>query len=241
MRAFLAAALATCFMPGPILAQSNDGFGVELRAGAVLGSQPLGVTVGAPSGQFGFGEVDPAPVLGVGVVFPEIVLGIRPLAGVSWAPPADVAGNWTPCDPGRPCAAVLMPVEGRATRLEGTIGAQVPLLTLAAPIRPHVTAAAGFRRYGLAWEPIGGPGDFQLEGGSLAETDLLARIGLGVAIDFGRFAVLAEGAIDFSSFGPGRVPVPEESLALWPEPTIDLGRESVHEYEVVVGLRRFLR
>ena len=43
-----------------------------------------------------------------------------------------------------------------------------------------------------------------------------------------------------SSFGPGRVPVPEDPLVQWAEPTIDLGRESHHEYSLAIGLRRYL-
>lgn len=242
MRAHRAAALlAASFLPGPAQAQSAEGVALELRVGATFESDALGITTRAPEGYFGFGKVDAAPSIGVGLLLPPIAPGIRPQALVSYAPPADLEGNWVPCEPGVPCPSVLLPVDGRASRFEATVGAELPFVVMAGPARPYINVGLGLRRYGFSWRSIGEPDDvLRLGGGSFGETDLLARLGIGVGVELGRFAATLEGSADLSSFGPGRVPVPAETLALFPEPTIDLGRGTRREYNLTVGVRRYL-
>lgn len=238
----IAAILAASLL---LFARSADsqttGFGLDLRVGVTSGSESLGSFTGVPDGYFGLGELTPAPGFGLGVLFPEVVLGIRPQALISYAIPADVRGNWIPCDPGFACPSILLPIDARADRLEATVGAELPVLAQAGPVRPYATAGIGLRRYGFSWSAVGRPGDpLNLAPGSVGETDFLVRLGVGVGVRMGRYEALLEGTADLSEFGAGRVPVPTESLILWPEPFIDLGRESQREYAVVVGLRRYL-
>jgi hypothetical protein len=242
MRAHRAAALlAASFLPGSVQAQSAEGLALEVRVGAGFESDALGFTTGAPEGYFGFGEVAAAPSIGIGLLLPPISSGIRPRALVSYAPPADVKGNWFPCEPGTDCPSVLLPVDGRASRVEATVGAELPLAVMAGPARPYINVGLGLRRYGFSWRPIGEPDDvLRLESGSFGETDFLARIGVGVGVELGRFDATLEGSADLSAFGPGRVPVPVGTLALFAEPTIDLGRETRREYNLTVGVRRYL-
>lgn len=61
-----------------------------------------------------------------------------------------------------------------------------------------------------------------------------------MGVTLGSVEALLEGSVDLSQFGPGRVPVPEELLALWDEPTIDLGRDTREHYEMTLGVRRYL-
>ena len=55
---------------------------------------------------------------------------------MTYATAADVQGNWLPCDPGFACPAVLLPIDGGASRLQATVGAELPILTRAGPVRP---------------------------------------------------------------------------------------------------------
>lgn len=237
----VAALLAASFLPGSVQGQSAEGVALEVSVGATFESDALGFTTGAPEGYFGFGEVDAAPNIGARLLLPPMTSGIRPRALVSYTPPVDVEGNWVPCEPGTPCPDVLLSVDGRASRFEATVGAELPLVVTGGPVRPYIDVGLGFRRYGFSWRPIGEPDNvLQLESGSFGETDFLARIGAGVGVELGRFEVTLEGSADLSSFGPGRVPVPGETLALFAEPTIDLGRDTRREYNLTVGLRRYL-
>jgi hypothetical protein len=217
---------------------------VEARAGVTSGSGELGTTLGPPLGYFEFASLDGAPAFGVGVLAPSVI-GVRPRISVSYAPPADVSGTWVPCDPGLACPAILLLVDGRASRLEGIVGGEVALAGHG-PVRPYVSAGVGFRRYGFSWTPVGEEGtDLLLAAGSHGEIDFLGRAAVGFAFDVGGLEATLEGGADLSAFGAGRVPVPLQTfandLALYPQPTLDLGRGSLQEYEVSVGLRYAIR
>jgi len=230
---------AIALIPGVLRAQSP--WAVEVRAGAVFGSGDLGVTTGPSVGYFALGGVDAAPSLGLAVTTPGFFAGLQPRAAVSYAPPADVSGTWIPCDPGLACPSILLPMDGRASRLEALVGAELPLAVVSGPIRPYVTVGVGVRRYGFSWSPIGNADDsFFLDGGTYGETDFLGRVAVGFAMDLGPLAATLEGGADLSAFGAGRVPIPRDQLALYPEPTIDLGRTNLQEYTVTLGLRRQL-
>lgn len=226
-------------IPSPVAAQS--GVELEVRAGATFGSRHLGVTTGPPAGYFDLDEVGAAPSFGLGMLLPSPVAGIRPHAVVSYAPPADVGGTWIPCEPGLACESILLTVDGRASRLEMLLGADLPLQVASGPARPYLSAGVGLRRYGISWSPVGEETDeISLNEGSYGETDFLARIALGVGVRFGAIEALIEGGADLSAFGAGRVSLPTDQLALYSEPTIDLGRTNQHEYTLTLGLRRRL-
>lgn len=218
------------------------GFAVDLRLGAALGSTNVGSSLGVGDGYFQFREVGAAPQLGLGLTFPEIGLGIRPQAIVSYAMPASAGGVWIPCDPGLACIAILPPaVDGRASRLEASAGFEVPILRSAGPARPYAAVGVGVRRYGFSYDAIGESTDaVRLGAGSFSETDLLFRVAVGAGFQMGAFDALIEGGAGLSRFGAGRVPVPAELLALWTDSTIDLGRESHSDVSVTAGIRRYL-
>lgn len=245
--AFFAVSLLSLLTPGLAAGQvgigqaGTAGVALDLRLGVTSGSAELGASTGVPDGVFNLRDLDAAPIVGLGVLFPETVLGLRPQLLVSYATGADVEGNWVPCDPGLACPSIFLPVDGSASRLQATIGAELPILARAGLARPYASVGIGLRRYGISWAGIGNPGDnFRLAPGSYGETDFLARFGVGVGLDFGGFEALLEGSADLSAFGAGRVPVPEELLAQWAGPTIDLGRDTREHFEVMLGVRRYL-
>ena len=248
--AILAASLLSLLTPTPGAGQAlatgdaawdAAGFALDLRLGVTSGSTELGASTGVPDGVFNLRDLGAAPIFGVGALFPETVLGLRPQALVTYATAADVEGNWVPCDPGFACPEILLPVDGSASRLQATAGVELPILTRAGPARPYASVGIGLRRYGISWASIGDPGDsFRLAAGSYGETDLLVRFGLGVGVSLGGFEALLEGSADLSRFGAGRVPVPEELLAQWAGSTIDLGRDTREHFEVVLGMRRYV-
>ena len=229
-------------------AASSRGFAVDVRVGAAFESSELGASTGVGDGFFRLQRVEVAPLVGIGLSLPEFGPGIRPLILASYAPPADLAGSWTPCDPGLDCPSILPPaVDGQASRLEATAGLEFPILEAIGPARPYGTVAVGLRRYGFSYGEIGQPGDsFRLAEGSFSETDFLARFAVGTGFRVGGgYEALLEGGAKLAMFGAGRVPVPSdvfvfEDLSQWAEPTIDLGRTSHTDFVISVGLRRYL-
>lgn len=230
---------AASLLPPTVEAQS--GIALEARVGGTFGSGDLGITTGPSAGYFDLGEVAAAPTFGVGLVLPSPLAGLRPHAVLSYSPPADVGGTWLPCEPGFACESILLTVDGRASRLEMLVGAELPLRLAPGPALPYLSAGVGLRRYGISWSPVGEAGGIFLDEGSYGETDFLARVALGVGFRFGAMEALVEGGADLSAFGAGRVPVPTDQLALYAEPTIDLGRTSQEEYSLTVGIRRHFR
>lgn len=223
------------------------GFAIDLRLGAAFEAGDLGTSTGVGDGFFQLQRVDAAPQVALGLSFPEFGPGLRPLILASYALPADLSGSWTPCDPGLACPAILPPaINGRASRLEATAGLEFPVLRAIGPVRPFGTIAVGLRRYGFSHDDIGDPWDsLRLGSGSFSETDFLLRFALGTGFRFGSYEALLEGGAKRSTFGAGRVPVPSdmfafEELALWAEPTIDLGRDAYTDFVISAGLRRYL-
>ena len=238
-RMVVSAVLTVFFLlPSAATAQSSS-IGIEARAGVGLGSETLGFTTSVPQGQFNLADVTAAPMLGLGLVLPVVGPGIRPQLRVSYLLPVDVAGNWIPCDPGLACPDIYLPLDAQADRWQATVGAEFPLAASSLPLRPYVRVGVGLRRYGFSWKQIGAETDnFLLRAGSTGETDLMAGLGLGAAVSMGAFELSFEGAADLSSFGPGVVPIVDPVLPAGPG--IDLGRRSMTEFTLSVGLRRYL-
>lgn len=244
VRAIFLLLVASSAATSDVAAQARDadptGLAVELSAGVVSNPGALGHTSQVdPAGYFSLGGPDPAPSLGLAVVLPPTLLGLRPVSRVSWAPGADLRTLWIPCAPGAACPsilALLAPADGRVSRREALLGLERELPVALGPVISGASLFVGVRQYRLSWEDFGEPGEIFLPAGSHGETDLLVKGGLSGILRSGRWELVTRVEAGLGRHGPGVVdavqPVPDSPA------TIDLGRKTLTEYTVSMGIRR---
>ncbi len=218
----------------PACAQVAGGLTGEISLGYLLAANDLGHTNPIdPVGYLRLADVDPAPSLGLTLVFPSPLAGVRLFTRLSYARSADVPAIWIPCEPGAACPAILIQPTVRASRMLGTAGLEIPVLRVGSPVIGHALVAAGVRRYGISWDPWG-EGVFQLPRGSHDEWDDLGEAGLGIVVSTGPVAVAGRWSVAISRFGAGEVTTGD------PVGTLDLGRRRVVENVLQLGVRRSL-
>jgi hypothetical protein len=231
--ALVAMGLATV----PASAQVAGTFTGEIALGYFLAGDNLGSTHPIdPAGYLSLRDVGPAPSLGIAVVLPSTLGGLRPFARLSYARAAGVPAVWVPCDPGQACPSILIEPTVRASRVHGTVGLETPFLQVGTSVALGAAAAVGVRRYGISWEPWGGPPDnvFHLPRGSRGEWDALGEVGLEVSVSVGSAVLVGRWSIAVSEFGPG------ELTDLQTGGAVDLGRHRTTDTALHVGLRRGL-
>jgi hypothetical protein len=123
--------------------------------------------------------------------------------------------------------------------MEAVVGVDFPIMDVSGPVRPSASVGVGVRHHRIEWDEWGEPLDsFSLPTGSHGETDVLAKVGLELAVPFGSWEVLARGSVDFSRFGPG---VDSTGWEDWPASSpaveVDYGRVSDNVYALVIGVR----
>lgn len=239
----LVVSLSAAELPAQSREPDPGGLAVELSVGVVSNPGALGHTSQVdPVGYFSLGGPDPAPSLGLAVVLPPTLVGLRPVARVSWAPDADLRTQWIPCAPGAACPsilALLAPGDGRVSRREALLGVERELPVALGPVVPGASVSVGVRQYRLSWEEFGEPGEIFLPAGSHGETDLLVKGGLSAALRSGGWELVTRVEAGLGRHGPGVVDAVQPTLDS--PATIDLGRETLTEYTVSMGIRRGIR
>lgn len=237
MRAPWLALLGMGLATAPASAQVAGTFTGEVALGYFLASDDLGPTHPVdPAGYLDLRDVGAAPSLGVALLLPSPLPRLRPFTRLSYARAAGVPAVWVPCDPGQACPSILIEPTVRASRAHGTVGLEILFLQVGPSVALGAVAAVGVRRYGISWEPWGGPPNdvFHLPRGSREEWDALREVGLDLSVRFGAAVLTCRWSIAVSEFGPGELTDPETGGA------VDLGRRSTTDTALHVGLRRAL-